>query len=456
MNKSERFFRRYIFSIVSIIILFLFVNILLVASFFAAAYLGNVKNSNFPIEDFSNHITETNGQFNADIQAEDMLNNACAWAMILDENGNIIWEMNVPEELPRHYSTTDVAMFSRWYLNSYPVNIWNRQGSLLVVGFPQGYVTNYYTSIKTQYVRPIAFGFLAAVCINVLLMLYLFVRNAHRIEKAMEPILNGIRHLSSGHPVHLEENGELAEINAGLNKAGDYLLKKDNTRAEWIRGISHDIRTPLSMILGYASEIEETSSLPETTRKQAEIIRKHSEKLKNLVENLNLTTKLEYSMQPMQKQTLVPVELTRQAVSEVLNDGLSDKYELELSEDNPGKAITITGDQSLLNRMLCNLIRNCIVHNPNGCRIQVSVGSCDRTCTFSVIDNGCGISEPQLNTLNNDRDISSTQKQTGEIEHGLGLKIVRQIVKIHQGTIQFSDTAPHGLSVEVVIPIEIY
>jgi len=78
------------------------------------------------------------------------------------------------------------------------------------------------------------------------------------------------------------------------------------------------------------------------------------------------------------------------------------------------------------------------------------------TCTFSVIDNGCGISEPQLNTLNNDRDISSTQKQTGEIEHGLGLKIVRQIVKIHQGTIQFSDTAPHGLSVEVVIPIEIY
>jgi len=161
-------------------------------------------------------------------------------------------------------------------------------------------------------------------------------------------------------------------------------------------------------------------------------------------------------MQPMQKQTLVPVELARQAVSEVLNDGLSDKYELELSEDNPGKAITITGDQSLLNRMLCNLIRNCIVHNPNGCRIQVSVGSCDRTCTFSVIDNGCGISEPQLNTLNNDRDISSTQKQTGEIEHGLGLKIVRQIVKIHQGTIQFSDTAPHGLSVEVVIPIEIY
>ena len=208
------------------------------------------------------------------------------------------------------------------------------------------------------------------------------------------------------------------------------------------------------MILGYASEIEETSSLPETTRKQAEIIRRHSEKLKNLVEDLNLTTKLEYSMQPMQKQRLDPVELARQAVSEILNDGLSDKYELELSEDNPGKAITITGDQSLINRMLCNLIRNCIIHNPDGCRIQVSVGRCDTVCTFSVADNGCGISEMQLNTLNNNKDISSTQKQTGEIEHGLGLKIVRQIVKVHQGTIRFSDTVPHGLNVTIELPTE--
>lgn len=150
MNKPERFFRRYIISIIGIIILFLFVNTLLVASFFAVAYLGNVKNSNFPIEDFSDHITETNGQFNADIRAEKMLNNAGAWAMILDENGNTIWEMNMPEELPHHYSTTDVAMFSRWYLNNYPVNIWNRQGNLLVVSFPQGDITNYYTSILTQ------------------------------------------------------------------------------------------------------------------------------------------------------------------------------------------------------------------------------------------------------------------------------------------------------------------
>nr|WP_243184358.1 MULTISPECIES: HAMP domain-containing sensor histidine kinase [Blautia] len=271
----------------------------------------------------------------------------------------------------------------------------------------------------------------------------------------MAPILRGIRHLSVGKPVHLEETGELAEINAGLNKAGDYLLKKDNTRADWIRGISHDIRTPLSVILGYASEIEDTSSLPEAVRNQAGIIRRHSERLKDLVADLNLSTKLEYSMQPMQKQSLDPIELARQVVSEVLNDGLSEPYELELSEDNPGKNISILGDQVLLNRMLNNLIRNCIVHNPNGCKIQISVGSNDASCTFSVMDNGHGVSELQLNALNSDEDISSTQKQTDEAEHGLGLKIVRQIVKAHHGDVLFSGAIPHGLIVSIHLPMKL-
>ena len=289
----------------------------------------------------------TDGEFSADTQAKEMLNNFEAWAMILDDDGTVVWEENLPEELPRHYSSMDIAMFSRWYLDDYPTNIAKRQDGLLVF------------------------------CINIFLMIYLFIRNARRVEKAMAPILRGIRHLSVGKPVHLEETGELAEINAGLNKAGDYLLKKDNTRADWIRGISHDIRTPLSVILGYASEIEDTSSLPEAVRNQAGIIRRHSERLKDLVADLNLTTKLEYSMQPMQKQSLDPIELARQVVSEVLNDGLSELYELELSKDNPGKNISIFGDQVLLNRMLNNLIRNCIVHNPNGCKIQISVGSND-------------------------------------------------------------------------------
>lgn len=183
MNATERFFRRYIFSSIGIVVLFLTVNVLLVGSYLAVAYLENVADSNFPIENLSNHITLKDGQLVGDEQATEMLNKANAWAMILDGDGAVIWEENLPEELPYHYSSMDIAMFSRWYLNDYPVNIWNRQDSLLVVGFPPGDITNYYISIKAKYVGPIAYGFLAAICINILLMLYLFIRNIHRVEK---------------------------------------------------------------------------------------------------------------------------------------------------------------------------------------------------------------------------------------------------------------------------------
>ena len=266
--------------------------------------------------------------------------------------------------------------------------------------------------------------------------------------------MNGIQQLSKGKPVHLDESGKLSEIKSGLNKAGDYLMKKDNTRAVWIRGISHDIRTPLSIILAYSSEIEETPTLPETTRKQAGIILRQSEKLKNLVFDLNLTTKLEYSMQTIHKQTIDVVELARQVVSGILNNGIPEQFEIEFYEEQPGKVLQLNGNNLLLQRMLENLIHNSIVHNPTGCIIDFSVGSHENSCIFIISDNGHGMSGPQLNALNSNEDIFNSQKSEDDTEHGLGLKIVRQIVKAHQGTIQFSTIIPHGLNVIITLPIE--
>ncbi|OFA27515.1 ATPase [Clostridioides difficile] len=453
MNTVERFFRRYISSTIGIVVLFVAVNLLLAGAYLVIFYFNNTTAAHFPTEDFSNHVIN-DGTFSADQQAQEILHGANAWAMILDDNGTVVWENGLPEDLPKRYTATDIAMFSRWYLEDYPINIWKRDDGLLVIGLPPGDVVNYYFSFNSRYVRPMMICIAAAFIVNIFLMIFLFVRNTYRVEKAMGPILKGIRNLSSGKTFHLEEVGELAEINAGLNKAGDYLMKKDNTRAVWIRGVSHDIRTPLSMILGYASEIEDTTGIPEHTQKQAGIIRRQSEKLKDLVADLNLTTKLEYSMQPIQKQNLNPVELARQVVSEFLNEGLSDQYEIEFSEEQPGKTACLNGDSSLLQRMLSNLIHNSIVHNPNGCKISLTLGINDEACSFSISDNGKGISEPLLNSLNHNEDISSTQEQSDGIDHGLGLKVVKQIVKAHQGKIHYFDTAPHGLSIRIELPLK--
>ena len=170
MKSIERFFRRYILSTIGLLILFFLLNILLLGAYFVIAGLGNVKKSNFPIEELSRHIVADSGQFHTDVQAEEILADSGAWAMILNDSGIVIWEQDLPAELPRRYTATEVAMFSRWYLDDYPVNIWKRADGLLVVGLPPGDIANYYFSFKAGYIRPLLAGIGAVFCINLLLM----------------------------------------------------------------------------------------------------------------------------------------------------------------------------------------------------------------------------------------------------------------------------------------------
>ncbi len=452
MKQVDRFFRRYILSTLGIIILFFVVNLALIGLSLLTAHLNGVKDPGFPIEHFASLIEKKDDIITADSEVQDILTQTDTWAMLLDDNGTVIWQNNLPKELPLEYSATDIAIFSKWYLDDYPVKVWKHPDGLLVIGFQPGTRVRYYFSIETDYISIAIWGIICALIINICVMVMLFIRNTRKVEIAMRPIMDGIHKLSQGQAFHLEEKGGLAEINTGLNRAGAYLIKKDNTRAEWIRGISHDIRTPLSVILGYSSEIEDTPDLPAATRKQAGIIRKQSEKLRSLVADLNLTTKLEYSMQPIRIQALNPFELARQVISEFLNSGVPEIYILDYSGIDSDTVKPIYGDVYLLNRMLHNLIQNSITHNPKGCQISVYTKTDNGTCIFCVTDSGCGIKESYLALLNNGTSIPSSQEGTDETEHGLGLKIVRQIVKVHQGAIQFSNVLPHGLKVEIHLP----
>lgn len=456
MNTVQRFFRRYIFSTVGIMILFLTVNIVL---FLAITIVGSMSGSDaaFSVSDFSDHIVLQDGKWVADDTALSMLEDQSAWAMLLDEDGDVVWQQDLPENLPHSYTSAEVASFSRWYLEDYPVKIWTRaDGCLMVVGYQPGAVVKYYFSLEWPYMGVMFGGIAAVFMINLLLIVFLILRNTRKIERAMTPILQGIQNLSHGKPSHLDEQGELAEINAGLNRAADYMRKKDNTRAEWIRGVSHDIRTPLSMVLGYASELEDDCALPQEARKQAGIIRRESEKMRRLIDDLNLTTKLEYALRSVHFKDVDWTELCRQAVSEVLNSGLESRYEIVFNELQPGRSIHLLGDDGLLRRMLDNLLRNSITHNPQGCRIELSVGEKNGCCLCTVSDDGVGIAPEFLNALKRGDDIASTQDSDGKSEHGLGLKLVEQIVKAHRGIISFSGNTPRGLEVKISLPIQPY
>lgn len=452
MNAVERFFRQYILSTVGIMILFLAVNLALLFAILIAGSMSGADAS-FSVRDFSDHVVLQEGNWAASDAALASLQEQSAWAMLLNEAGDVVWQQNLPENLPRSYTSARVAAFSRWYLEDYPVKVWARaDGNLMVVGFQPGTLVKYYFSLEWPYMGAMLGGIMAVFILNLFLILFLLLRNTRRVERAMTPVLQEIQNLSHGKAQHLDEQGELAEINAGLNRAADYMAKKDNTRAEWIRGVSHDIRTPLSMVLGYASALEEDCALPQKARKQAGIIRQESEKIKRLIDDLNLTTKLEYALQPVRLKDVDWVEINRQAVSEILNSGLESRYALAFIEMQPGRSIHLLGDGGLLRRMLDNLIRNSIAHNPQGCKITLSTGAEKGCCLCTVEDDGVGIAPELLEVLNRGDAIASTRSGGEVAEHGLGLKLAVQIAKVHQGTISFAGAVPHGLVVQIALP----
>ena len=181
------------------------------------------------------------------------------WAMYLTPNGECFWTLDVPEEVPQNYNVQDVALFSKGYLEDYPVFVWNTDEGLLVLGYPKDsymkITSNYYSIEAIQKIPLYVIGMLGmdALC---LFLAYYFSKR--RIIQNTEPIVEAIETLADGKPASLHIDGELSEIAGSVNKASQIISRQNEARANWISGVSHDIRTPLSMIMGYAGPVSYT------------------------------------------------------------------------------------------------------------------------------------------------------------------------------------------------------
>ena len=452
MESVYRFFRKYFLSTALILLLFFITNVGLILGVLTFAN-SNSSDPDIPIASICDGIhLQNNGEIIADESICNTLRQKEAWAMILGQDGSVFWQLDLPTDLPTQYSLTDVAQFSRWYLGDYPTYVYEHPAGLLVIGCTPGSLVKWNFSLDSNYLSSLLLGSIVIIAANLLLFLALLWRNTRKVECAISPILHGIEQISEGKEVSLPKRGELAPINDKLNRAGEHLLKKEQARAEWINGISHDVRTPLSYILGYAGKLEDDPSLPCEVREQASTIRVQSEKLRRLIADLNLCSKLEYSMQPLALKSVDLLEMVRQVIVQTLESGLDEKYSINLHTDTKG-AHLVQGDASLLIRLLENLIGNSIVHNPGGCNIEVCVSQENGMVLLSVKDDGKGSSAETLDRLNSASFTAEPYQASGEAAHGIGLRLVCQIVKAHQGAVQFSNLEPHGFLVKIELPI---
>ena len=389
-----------------------------------------------------------------------------AWAVLVqDGTGDVVWcSENLPAEIPLHYTAAQISADTLGYIEDYPTTTAARENDLLIMGHPkETYWKSMWNTYDLSLIKNLPRNAVMIFLVNLLVVFLIYAFSTSGIVRYIRPLIRGIEALPEER-VHVREKGLFTDLAHSVNEASEKLKiqeqeikKKERARANWISGVSHDIRTPLSMVMGYAAQMEDDAELPDEARKRAQMIRLQSVKMKNLVNDLNLASKLEYQMQPLHMERISLAAVVRQTVAEFANLDFEEKYPICFeAKEGSGRGM-IRGDKDLLCRAIGNILTNSQVHNPDGCGIMVETDAGDGAFVIRLEDDGIGIGEEELQKLQSTPHYMMSDGGVEEPRHGLGLLIVRQIVAAHGGTVLLDHGRQEekgGFAVEMHFPIK--
>jgi signal transduction histidine kinase len=243
---------------------------------------------------------------------------------------------------------------------------------------------------------------------------------------------------------------EMAEKLSASDKERDRL---DKTREEWMTGISHDLRTPLSTIQGYAHLLESGQYrwTEEELLDMGRMIREKGDYMTALIEDFSLAFQLKNQSLPHQLKPANLNELVRGIMLKFVNDRTLE--DVPFSFEGANTDLFIQADIRWFERMLDNLIYNCIKHNPKGTSITASVSRQDQSAIVTISDNGAGMDEETVRHLF-DRYFRGTSTDEQTEGAGLGMSIARAIAELHGGSILVSSVKHRGTVFRLEFPFE--
>lgn len=453
MKSLGKYISKYLASFAGLVLILLFINCLA----FAWTFYGVVTKDygGFSPQNMLDAAAESASLEGISDEISGQLRTNHIWAVYLDMEGDRVWDVDAPDEIPECFTVQDVAVFAKGYLAGYPVFIKNTDDGMLVLGYPQdSYIklpSNYYSLRSIKTFPFFVMGILAA---DLAILFLAYYYSKRKILKNAEPIITSIVTLGNGRPASLSMHGELSGIADSVNKASAILSRQNQARANWISGVSHDIRTPLSMIMGYAERIAHENSADSHIRREAEIIRQQSVKIRELVQDFNLISSLEYEMQPLHKSPVSLAGLLRSYTAELLNTGLPGKYSINIGITPAAETVLFDCDARLISRAVGNLVQNSISHNPDGCDIALALDCTDESISLSVSDNGIGLSTEKLKELNEKPHYMESTDDRLDLRHGLGLILVRQITDAHSGAMKIESEYQKGCKAILNFPID--
>lgn len=219
-----------------------------------------------------------------------------------------------------------------------------------------------------------------------------------------------------------------------FQKANAENILNEETRKKMISNISHDLRTPLTSMLGYMELILEDKELNEDKKKEyLDIIYSKGNSLYSLMEEFFQLSKLESNDIKLNLKEINISELIRQNIISFYSQ--IEKYNIKVCINIPNEDVYIISDEKCINRILNNLINNSLKHGVKVTKMGVNLSTDDDNVFIDVYDNGIGIPKEELKFVFDRLYTVEKSRSTNLKSSGLGLTIVKKLTEILDGDI---------------------
>lgn len=458
----------FVITIVAVVMLVVIINILTIFGvyiFNTVSHKNTITLKNSPetfVRNFEKYMYDDNGILALSEEGYELLQESGAWIQVLNDYGEEISNINSPSDVPKKYTPFDMVNNYKYEERPY-INF------MLEKNLSSGHV-NVILALPNNNIERVTLNFsldsvmyqskiiiIITLIIDAIIALifgYLFSR---KLTKPISEIITNIDILSKGnYNLYTKEKGIYKAVFENINDLSSTLRENENQRKElesmreeWLANITHDIKTPLASIQGYAEIISDKDY--EFTRDEmqeyTEIIYSKSKYIKELVDELNLSTRLKNNALSLNKQNTNLVALLRNVVIDILNDSRYENRNIEFNSNID--VIEKEVDVMLLKRALTNLIFNAVVHNNESVQIKVDIKKIDKI-NISIKDNGNGINTKDLEHIF-DRYYRGTNTGEAHKGSGLGMAISKEIINNHGGEIQINSKLGCGTEIFITL-----
>ena len=310
-----------------------------------------------------------------------------------------------------------------------------------------------YDTVQAELLRSFQTNIMRISLLVALFVLFLSALLSRMFTRRISDLLQAIRQVREGaysHRAKVTGSDEIAQLAAEFNSLTDRLQRTESARRQFVSDASHELKTPLTSISGYAELIETGIAKPEDTPGFARKIHVEASRMIQLVNDILQLSHLDNVSETGAAPAMETVDLLDVARECVERQKVNARRSY-ISLTYLGESAPVAGSRSLLDELCQNLCDNAIRYNRPGGKVQI-ITACTRDghCTLTVKDNGIGIpKEAQTSVFERFYRVDkSRSKATGGT--GLGLAIVKHIARIHNARIKLDSVVDEGTTITVI------